>query len=264
MKHGKDRWITEEKELPITSDMAMRVLFSCTDLGDELIKAVLVDVGEFEGKKEPQKILGNPSGHYVAFDYFRRSSKYFIDLEMQYSPDSKIEKRASHYLIWILSRILVRYGDFLREGAVIVFLDHWIFEKNLLLKKIVKKDNFKTFCGQIYFVNTNYHGKEIDSYLYRICMDLQRVEKEEYHSLVTNIIRTVVEYYQEKGGKEKAMKEYMKMREADVRRGRKEARDEILFDMCKDPSFTDAQIAKCAKIPASEVPALRKRLSEAK
>ena len=269
MKHGKDRWITEEKELPITSDMAMRVLFSCTDLGDELIKAVLSeDVGEFEGRKEPQKILGNPSRHYVVFDYFRRTSRYYFDLEIQHSPDPKIQRRAFRYLVCLLYSIFRRYGDFKRNGVVIVFLDHWMFDRNLLVKKEYYGEYDFGPGNQIYYVNTNYRGKEMDSYLYRICMDLQRVNREDFRSLKTDILKTVVEYYQEKGGKEKAMKEYMKRREEDVRRGRKEGisegRDQILSTMCEDPDMTDEKIAKYGKIPVSEVPALRKRLSEAK
>ncbi|MDD6240091.1 MAG: hypothetical protein PUA93_00700 [Eubacteriales bacterium] len=278
MKDEQEKLEKEETDnrFSLTDDKDIRVFFSVTPFGDELIKAVLEDVKDFEGKAEPQKVFGKLGNHYVVFDYFRKTSKYYIDLEMQRSRDPDIEERASRYLNWITNSILKDYGNFERRGVVIVFFDYWKFDKNLLLKKVLHAEDAQTVNGQIYYVNMHYHGKEIDSYLYRICRDLQRAERGEFYSLETDIIRTVVEYYQQKGGREQAMEQYRKDSEILVDKGVEigtargrtegisEGRNQILFNMCANPKFTDADIADAGNIPVSEVTALRKRLSGAK
>ena len=98
-------------------------------------------------------------------------------------------------------------------------------------------------------------------------MDLQKIQRGKGEKLETKILRTVVRYLKE-GGKKNIMKDYdrvmLSQRQKGKVEGKNEEREEHVLTMCKDPSFTDAQIDKIGKIPVSQVLALRKRLAEAK
>lgn len=258
-------WGEEKREgIPIAKDLIIRDLFNLTELGDECIKAVIPDIGPFEKKEEVQKEIGSPPKNYVSFDYYRQSENYIIDLEIQYSPDSNIVTRANHYMAILLNRVFELYGEDKKKAVVIVFLNHWQFEKKLLVKTRFNEVEEEKVRAQVYYVNLQYHGTKIDSYLYRLCMDFQRAQKGQYEKLETKIIHDVVEYLIKEGGHNNIMKEYDKLILTATQNGKAEERQEVVLTMCKDPSFTDAQIAKIGKIPVSQVLALRRKLAEAK
>lgn len=257
----------------ISSDRVTRYLFSLTDLGDELIRAVVLECDSFLEKKEIQKELGEK--HTVIFDYYRQTNRFEIDLEMQHSKTSHVEIRMQNYLLYILYDILQEYGLRTKRAIAIMYLDHWPFEKDLLLKKEFPDEISKKLQGQIYFVNIHYQGKAIDSYLYRICQDFQTAESGLFRPFQTEIFSDVVKYYHQ-GGKQRIMSENDEIYQTGKKEGKQEGRQEgrkegkleqkeaTIYKMCLNPKYSNAEIAEVNDVPLSEVIAQRKKLSERK
>ena len=253
------------KGYTITSDRVIRSLFNLTPLGDEMIIGVLPDCDSFIEDKETQKEFGDNS--IVIFDYYRQTEKFEIDLEMQHSKTSHVETRMQNYLIYILYDILQKYGQRTKKAVAIMFLDHWPFEKDLLLKKEFPDDVSEKLQGQIYYVNIPYQGKSIDSYLYRLCQDFQTVEQGLFRPFQTAIFPYVVKYYHH-GGKEKIMSEndeiYLTGKKQGKEEGKQEQKEETIRKMCANPKYSNDEIAEVNGVSLSEVIAQRKKLLESK
>ena len=251
----------------ISSDRVTRYLFSLTDFGDELIRAVVLECDSFLEDKEIQKELGEK--HTVIFDYYRQTNQFEIDLEMQHSKTSHVETRMQNYLIYILYDILQEYGARTKRAIAIMYLDHWPFEKDLLLKKEFPDDVSEKLQGQIYYVNIHYQGKAIDSYLYRICQDFQTAELGLFRPFQTEIFSDVVKYYHQ-GGKERIMSENDEIYLTGKKQGRQEGRqegkleqkEETIRKMCLNPKYSNDEIAEVNDVPLSEVLALRKKYAK--
>ena len=65
----------------------------------------------------------------------------------------------------------------------------------------------------------------------------------------------VIEYFLKRRGTEKSMRE-LEIRQENARQ---ESRKMVFRRVCADPSFTDEQIARAAKISVSDVPAFLKK-----
>ena len=71
----------------------------------------------------------------------------------------------------------------------------------------------------------------------------------------------MVEYYQNEGGKELAMKDYERDMvtnlEKGIKQGNEQTKEKMILNMCRNLNFSDEDIANVGEVSVSEVVALR-------